>query len=78
MRRDGARPLSFPAGVVCEWSVRRARAFSMSVPAFIDISEEDQVRSRAAGAGVAGSGSPRGVKARVGAGRNGRRPRSRL
>ncbi|KAJ8796004.1 hypothetical protein J1605_002766 [Eschrichtius robustus] len=50
VRRRRAAQLLFPVGVVCELSVLSAPAFAMSVPAFIDISEEDQVCSRTADA----------------------------
>lgn len=60
VRRHQECLLLFPVGVVCEWSGRRAQAFTMSVPAFIDISEEDQVCSRAAGAAQAGVGESQG------------------
>lgn len=42
VRRRRAAQLPFPVGVVWERNVHGARAFTMSVPAFIDISEEDQ------------------------------------
>lgn len=60
VRRHQECLLLFPVGVVCEWSGGRAQAFTMSVPAFIDISEEDQVCSRAAGAAQAGVGESQG------------------
>ena len=42
VRRRRAAQLPFPVGVVWERNVHGAWAFTMSVPAFIDISEEDQ------------------------------------
>lgn len=67
VRRRCAAQLPFPVGVVCERNVHGARAFTMSVPAFIDISEEDQVCSRAADAArVGGGGRLRDVRGRVG------------
>ena len=52
--------LPFPVGFVGEWRVCRVRAFTMSVPAFIDISEEDQVCSRAGGDARVGLGEALG------------------
>ena len=67
VRRRRAAQLPFPVGVVCECNVHGARAFTMSVPAFIDISEEDQVCSWAANtARVGGGGRLRDVGGRVG------------
>ena len=67
VRRRRAAQLPFPVGVVWECSVHGARAFTMSVPAFIDISEEDQVCSRTADASrVGGGGILRDVRSRVG------------
>lgn len=56
MKRHRAYELLFLVGVVREWNVCRAAAFTMSVPAFIDISEEDQVCPWATGATGAGLG----------------------
>lgn len=56
VKRHRACELLFLVGVVREWNVCRAPAFTMSVPAFIDISEEDQVCPWATGAARAGLG----------------------
>ena len=67
VRRRRSAQLPFPVGVVWERNVHGARAFTMSVPAFIDISEEDQVCSRTADASrVGGGGRLRDVRGRVG------------
>lgn len=62
VRRRRAAQLPFPVGVVWERNVHGARAFTMSVPAFIDISEEDQVCSQAADAARVGGGGRLGCE----------------
>lgn len=62
VRPPRALQLSFRLAWFCERGCCRTRACNMSVPAFIDISEEDQVCSQAASASKTGLGETQGYE----------------